>query len=300
MKYACKIVVWLIHGMNWFYDEIIECLISDHSFIAAKHDFAVRCRALKQHCQFKCKMGQPEICVLSDSSGMLAGLIPAISLTPLCLLPQHCLACLEGHACSKGCNHCQFSSVERAILRLVSTPSHQGYWQGPVAQCQCLVTSTYMCDTSDFTTLKNQYCSAVCNHDPDSRNQQRVYCLALGAPPREICHSFVAPQIKRRGFPLARSGVWNASLFCSIVADSSCSKCCQLAYWPSLVSFACAGGFEMDQDSSPKLMASLHETHLKRTKNLQAAAAATAAAIAEAVEAVEAACCCCKLEQTSL
>jgi hypothetical protein len=33
-------------------------------------------------------------------------------------------------------------------------------------------------------------------------------------------------------------------------------------------SFACAGGFEMDKDSSPKLNASLHETHLKRTKNL--------------------------------
>jgi hypothetical protein len=37
-------------------------------------------------------------------------------------------------------------------------------------------------------------------------------------------------------------------------------------------SFACAGGFEMDQDCSPKPhgfnVASLHETHLKRTKNL--------------------------------
>ena len=31
-------------------------------------------------------------------------------------------------------------------LGVVSTPSHQSYWQGPVAQCQCLpvVTSTYM------------------------------------------------------------------------------------------------------------------------------------------------------------
>jgi hypothetical protein len=27
--------------------------------------------------------------------------MPTISSTPLCLLPQHCLACLEGHACCK-------------------------------------------------------------------------------------------------------------------------------------------------------------------------------------------------------
>jgi hypothetical protein len=33
-------------------------------------------------------------------------------------------------------------------------------------------------------------------------------------------------------------------------------------------SFACAGSFEMDKESSLKLIASLHETHLKRTKNL--------------------------------
>ena len=78
---------------------------------------------------------------------MLAGLIPAIFSTPLCLLPQHCLACLEG-PCSKGCNHCECSSVECASLKLVSTPSHQGHGQGPVAQCQCLVTSTYMCGIS--------------------------------------------------------------------------------------------------------------------------------------------------------
>ena len=36
--------------------------------------------------------------------------------TPLCLWPQHCLACLEGHTCSKGCNYCQCSSVERATV----------------------------------------------------------------------------------------------------------------------------------------------------------------------------------------
>jgi hypothetical protein len=103
-----------------------------------------------------CKTCYPEICVLSESDlapGMLAGLIPAILSTPLCLLPQHCLACLEG-PCSKGCNHCQCSSVERASLRLVSTPSHQGCWQGPVAQCQCLVTSTYMCGISNFTSTE--------------------------------------------------------------------------------------------------------------------------------------------------
>jgi hypothetical protein len=32
--------------------------------------------------------------------------------------------------------------------------------------------------------------------------------------------------------------------------------------------FAYAGGFKMDKDSSPNLIASLHETHLKRLKNL--------------------------------
>jgi hypothetical protein len=32
-------------------------------------------------------------------------------------------------------------------------------------------------------------------------------------------------------------------------------------------SFACACCFNMDKDSYPKLMASLQETHLKRTKN---------------------------------
>ena len=73
--------------------------------------------------------------------------------TPLCLLPQHCLACLEG-PCSKGCKHCECSSVECASLKLVSTLSHQGHWQGPVAKCQCLVTSTYMCGISNFTSTE--------------------------------------------------------------------------------------------------------------------------------------------------
>jgi hypothetical protein len=58
--------------------------------------------ALKQHCQCQCELCQPEICVLSESPGMLAGLIPAILSTPLCLLPQYCLASLQGHACRKG------------------------------------------------------------------------------------------------------------------------------------------------------------------------------------------------------
>jgi hypothetical protein len=33
--------------------------------------------------------------------------------------------------------------------------------------------------------------------------------------------------------------------------------------------FACAGGFEMDQDSSPKVMALLHELHLKNPSKLK-------------------------------
>jgi hypothetical protein len=28
--------------------------------------------------------------------------------------------------------------VECASLKLMSTPSHQGHWQGPLAQCQLL------------------------------------------------------------------------------------------------------------------------------------------------------------------
>ena len=131
-------------------------LISESCFIASNHEFqvAVGNMALKQHCQCLCGTCWPEICVLSESPGMLAGLIPAISSTPLCLMPQHCQACLEGHACSKGCNHYQCSSVERASLRLVSTMSHQGCCQGPVAHCQCLVTSTYRCGISNFTSTE--------------------------------------------------------------------------------------------------------------------------------------------------
>jgi hypothetical protein len=43
--------------------------------------------------------------------------IPAILLTPLCLLPQNCVACLERRASCTGCNHCQCSStqLERAL-----------------------------------------------------------------------------------------------------------------------------------------------------------------------------------------
>jgi hypothetical protein len=66
---------------------------------------------------------------------MLAGLNPAIFWQGCWLalsLPQHCLACLEG-PCSKGGNHCKSSSVECASLKLVSTLSHQGHWQGPLA-----------------------------------------------------------------------------------------------------------------------------------------------------------------------
>jgi hypothetical protein len=45
------------------------CLISDHCFRAAKHDFAVWYRALKQHCQYQCEMCQPEFCVLQSHQG---------------------------------------------------------------------------------------------------------------------------------------------------------------------------------------------------------------------------------------
>jgi hypothetical protein len=38
---------------------------------------------------------------------------------------------------------------------------------------------------------------------------------------------------------------------------------------PAALSTSPSSGFEMDQDSYSKLMASSHERHLKRTKNLQ-------------------------------
>jgi hypothetical protein len=64
-----KIVLWSVHGVNWLHDEIIGCLISDHCFRAAKHDFAVWYWALKQHCQYQCEMCQPEFCVLQSHQG---------------------------------------------------------------------------------------------------------------------------------------------------------------------------------------------------------------------------------------
>ncbi len=124
-----EIVVWLIHGINWFSDEIIEWFCSELQGSEAVLPVPVW------------NVPAWDLCPLRVQ-GMLAGLIPAILSTPLCLLPQHCLNCLEGYACaSKGCNHSQCWSMERASLRLVSTLSHQVYWQGPVAQCQCLETS---------------------------------------------------------------------------------------------------------------------------------------------------------------
>jgi hypothetical protein len=61
--------------------------------------------------------------------------------------------------------------------------------------------------------------------------------------------------------------------------------------------FACASSYEMDQDSYPKLNASLCKTHLKRTVNLLLPKLLHATA--EAEEEGKAAWCC-KLEQTSL
>jgi hypothetical protein len=61
----------------------------------------------------------------------------------------------------------------------------------------------------------------------------------------------------------------NIHLFCCIVAFAALLLFNQLTDFPFLFKFACAGGCEMDQDSSPKLMASLHEMYLKSRKYLQ-------------------------------
>ena len=88
----------------------------------------------------------------SDMGGLLVSLTAASgSDSAQSMLQQHqshLLRCLQ--AClAEQQPVWQITSLR---LRVVSTPSHQGYWQGPVAQCQCLVTSTYMCGTSYFTS----------------------------------------------------------------------------------------------------------------------------------------------------
>ena len=83
----------------------------------------------------------------------LALSLPSI---PLCLLPQHCLACLEG-PCSKALARLQSLQVLKCGMCQPEVGvhyGHQGHGQGPVAQCQCLVTSTYMCGISTFTSTE--------------------------------------------------------------------------------------------------------------------------------------------------
>jgi hypothetical protein len=106
-------------------------LISESCFIASNHEFqvAVGNMALKQHCQCLCGTCWPEICVLSESPGMLAGLILAILSTPLCLLPQHGLSCFNGKemlVAITASAQVWTRTVLSASLRLVSIPSHQG------------------------------------------------------------------------------------------------------------------------------------------------------------------------------
>jgi hypothetical protein len=75
----------------------------------------------------------------------------------------------------------------------------------------------------------------------------------------EISHSASAPPAK--GLDYLFFSDRNTYLFCCIVAFAALLLFNQLTDFP--YSFARAGGFEMDKDSSPKLIASLHETHLK-------------------------------------
>jgi hypothetical protein len=84
----------------------------------------------------------------------------------------------------------------------------------------------------------------------------------------EISHSASSPPAKKLEY-LSFSDK-NTYLFCCIVALLHCCFSTRLLTFPTALpcSFACAGrrrGFEMDKDSSTKLIASLHETHLKRT-----------------------------------
>jgi hypothetical protein len=111
----------------------------------------------------------------------------------------------------------------------------------------------------------------------------------------EISHSASGPPTK--GLEYLSFSDKNTYLFCCMVAFAALLLFNPLTDFNG--SFACAGGFEMDKDSSPKLIASLHKAHLKRTKNLQLAQATAAAAATAAFDAAEAAvaACCCKLEQ---
>jgi hypothetical protein len=81
----------------------------------------------------------------------------------------------------------------------------------------------------------------------------------------EISHSASGPPTK--GLEYLSFSDKNTYLFCCMVAFAALLLFNPLTDFNG--SFACAGGFEMDKDSSPKLIASLHKAHLKRTKNLQ-------------------------------
>jgi hypothetical protein len=79
----------------------------------------------------------------------------------------------------------------------------------------------------------------------------------------ESSHGASSPFVKKLEYLFSSSR--NIYLFCCIVAF-------QLTYRLSLVHLnhlhVHLGFFKMDQDKSSKLMASLHEMHLKGTKNL--------------------------------
>jgi hypothetical protein len=82
----------------------------------------------------------------------------------------------------------------------------------------------------------------------------------------EISHSASGPLAK--GLEYLSFSDRNTYLFCCIVAFAALLLFNPLTDFPWLL--VCTGYFEMDQDSSSKLMASLLEmlAHLKRTKNL--------------------------------
>ena len=82
---------------------------------------------------------------------------------------------------------------------------------------------------------------------------------------KEISHSVSCHPAK--GLEYLSSSNRNTYLFCCTVAFAALLLFNPLTDFHC--SFACAGCFKMDQDIYPNLMASLHETHLKRTKNLQ-------------------------------
>jgi hypothetical protein len=114
------------------------------------------------------------------------------------------------------------------------------------------------CCFVNFNTLIFFIC--ICPQELNNpKVRRRDSCCCLAPDQRPSCKGVGIP------WPLL-SDRNTYCCFCCIVAFAALLLFNLLIDFPSFC--ACAGGFDMDQDSSPKHRDSLHETHLKRTRNL--------------------------------